>query len=38
MSSLFSSKKPLAASTAKDIDKVRTAKQKKAKKQYSDSP
>ena len=32
MSSLFSSKKPLAASTAKDIDKVRTAKQKKAKK------
>ena len=32
MSSLFSSKKPVAASTAKDIDKVRTAKQKKAKK------
>ena len=32
MSSLFSSKKPIAASTAKDIDKVRTAKQKKAKK------
>lgn len=32
MSSLFSSKKPLAANTAKDIDKVRTAKQKKAKK------
>ena len=32
MSSLFSSKKPIAASTAKNIDKVRTAKQKKAKK------
>lgn len=32
MSSLFSSKKSVAASTAKDIDKVRTAKQKKAKK------
>jgi len=32
MSSLFSSKKPVAASTAKDIDKVRTSKQKKPKK------
>ena len=31
MSSLFSSKKPVAASTAKDIDKVRTSKQKKPK-------
>lgn len=33
MSSLFSSsKKPSAANTAKDIDKVRTSKQKKPKK------
>ena len=33
MSSLFSPKKPAAASTAKDIDKVRTSKQKRPKKQ-----